>query len=188
MRRIVWLAALVCVLALVPPGSARDEKVVKLRVGDLIDVAGTQIACQIVVSGALSPGRTSVSCLKEGAQGLPVAGSYAVTLTATGAVEAYMFTKKRQVKPVYRHKAGLGVQSRYITARPGDLMLVPNSDIVCGVRKPSGAQAYVVCFRANSKGLQRTGSYTILCSDRLVAILHIARDGSPRQVFEHSNP
>ena len=54
MRRIVWPAALVCVLALVPPGSARDEKVVKLRVGDLIDVAGTQIACQIVVSGFLS--------------------------------------------------------------------------------------------------------------------------------------
>ena len=181
-------AGLACALALVPSGVARGEKVVKLRFGDLIDVSGTQIACQVVVSGALSPGRSSVTCLKEGAQGRPVVGSYAVTLTAAGAVEAYVFTKKGQARPVYRHKAGVGAQSRYITARPGDVLLVPDSDIVCSVRKPSGAQAYAVCFRANSKGLERAGSYTILCSDRLAAILHVAPDGSPQQVFEHRNP
>lgn len=189
MRRLVCAAAgLACALALVPAGAARGERVVRLRIGDLIDVSGTQVACQVVVSGALSPGRSSVSCLKEDARGRPLPRSYAVTLTASGAVEAYRFTAARRPRPVYRHKAAIGAQSRYITARPGDVLLVPDSDIVCSVRKPPGAQTYAVCFRANQKGLERPGSYTILCSDRLAAILHVAADGSLRQVFEHAQP
>ncbi len=157
LRRIVCVAAgLSCALALGTSASARTP--IRLRIGDLVDVHGSQIACQVVVSGALSPGKSSITCLKEDAKGLPVVGSYAVTLTAAGAVEAYVFTRKRQAKAV--------------TVRQPK-----------GIPSP-----YIVCFQADRAGRPKANAYSFLCSDTLSAVLRVGRDGSPHQVFEHRNP
>jgi hypothetical protein len=188
MRRIAGgAAALVVGLAFVATGAARPHALVPLKVGDTLDVVGTQIACQAAISKVFAPGKSALVCLKVDAKG-PKIGSYAVALAADGTAGAYVVPKSRQPKLVFRRTAGLAAHTTYVKANAGDSVLLRGTDIACSVRKTASGGVYIACFKIGPKGKPSANSYAILISDALSAVLRLDAAGNSHQVFGHANP
>lgn len=181
-RPAILAAALTAFFALAPSATA---KVQTLRLGDLVDVVGTRIACQVQVSRNVSPGKVVIGCLKVDASGKPAVGSYAVSIAKDGEATAVLVTKTRQPKVVFRSPAAVAGRSagtRVVRARVGDVLRLRGSDLGCTVVEDQDGLTAISCFRFSGIRV-RAYSNLIGISDKLVLVSRVDARGKPKILF-----
>jgi len=163
----VWIlvAAAVATACLCPGAQARSSKVVELPMGGTLLLAGSHVTCG---SGHLN-GETFIDCGIIGVRGQPKVGSYVVLMAGDGKVGVTAASTNKIV--FNRAPAARADRASDITARPGDVIVLPTlQKISCDVRSLTGVTT-IFCYYVDRKGIVKTGSYSFGLSNVVTTTL-----------------
>jgi hypothetical protein len=181
---IVGAALAVGVAATAP--AATSKKPVALRLGDVVDVLDTRIACDATVGTVSLKGKRLVGCYVVDDRGAPAAGSYAPALAVDGEIVIVKVSAKatvvfRRTLASARSRAG-----RYLKATVGSRFALTGTDLSCGVtRGERGITAS--CFEL-TKGTRTANTYGFAIANRLVSILTVDAQHRPHTLYTRPEP
>jgi hypothetical protein len=182
---VVGAAALaVAVVATAP--AATSKKPVPLRLGDVIDVLDTRIACEATVGTVTLKGKRLVGCYVVDDKGAPAVGSYAPALAVDGEIVIVKVAKRPSV--VFRRtlESVSSSRGRYLKAAVGASFALAGTDLGCGVtRGEHGITAS--CFELTS-GRRSANTYGFAIANHLVTILRVDAAHRPHTVYTQAEP
>jgi hypothetical protein len=144
---------------------AGSSKVVELPMGGTLLLAGSHVTCG---SGHLN-GETFIDCGIIGVHGQPKVGSYVVLMAGDGKVGVSTASTHKIV--FNRAPAARARPADDITARPGDVIVLPTlQKISCDVRSLTGVTT-IFCYYVDRKGIVKPGSYSFGLSDVVTTTL-----------------
>jgi hypothetical protein len=150
-----------------------------IRVGDLVDVAGTQVGC----FGAREDGKVGVVCALVD-RGGPIPRTYAAAIRGDGAVYGYVITARREPKRLFERLPQvaasplvLGGGGRTYRLGVGKTFALAGTRLVCQILNVTSGVAEIYkgikvgCFKATP------GGYGIAVSDRFAGVFKFKRNG-----------
>jgi hypothetical protein len=150
-----------------------------IRVGDLVDVAGTQVGC----FGAREDGKVGVVCALVDRSG-PIPKTYAAAIRGDGAVYGYVITAKRKPKRLFERVPQvaasplvLGGGGRTYRLGVGKTFTLAGTRLVCQILNVTSGVTDIYkgikvgCFKATP------GGYGIAVSDRFAGVFKFKRNG-----------
>jgi hypothetical protein len=177
------LVAVAAISMLVSQAAARQARRITLKIGDVVVVAGTDLACQTQIGQHVIKGQKLVTCFKVKGSGL-APNSYIVALGVNGQVAVAKIAANGVISsPVFDRKpAVLGTGSRVISAHDGDELLLVGTDLGCKINDDASG-IYPACLLATATG-GVPGSYAFTETARFAAVLRFDQSGKkPRLVF-----
>jgi hypothetical protein len=167
--------------------AATPTAVTRLKLGDIIEVAGTHIACQATVGTTNLKGKKLIGCLLTTAKGDPALGTYAPALATDGEVVIVKVSKKAPV--VYRRTlsaAGPAAKGRAFRAKVGDGFALDGTDLGCAVQKTKGI-LNISCFKFAASG-GKPNTYGFAITDKFVVIVKFDKAHNSRAIYSKAQP
>lgn len=182
-RRLSLVLAVLAGLALAAPSLAgarsAGEPDQTVRIGDLVDVAGTKVGC----FAAREDGKVGIVCAHLDRNG-PVPKTYAAAIRGDGAVYGYVITAARKPRRIFERTPQVAAASlvlagggRTYELGVGKTFTLAGTRLACQIVNVTSGVADVYkgikvgCFKATP------GGYGIAVSDRFAGIFKFKRNG-----------
>jgi len=166
--------------------AATSKKPAALRLGDVVDVLGTRIACDATVGTVSLKGKRLVGCYVVDDKGAPAVGSYAPALAVDGEIVIVKVSAKAPV--VFRRTLASATSpaGRYLKATVGSRFALVGTDLACGVtRGERGITAS--CFKL-TRGTRTANTYGFAIANRVVTILRVDAAHRPHTLYARPEP
>lgn len=205
-RRPIVVACCLLVVACVfsPAGAASTREAVQrdvgasepvtLRAGDELVVSGTHLHCAVsTASGAPHP--TTIVC-GEGDLESPLPGTYAFALADQAAL-VIKSSATRQPELVIREAqpaesratpASPRRSARTVSVRPGAIVLIGGSDVLCAVSSQAGTPTLTCGLAAGGSGTFIIDSYVGVLSERYALLTQLLSNSTFRSVVSRTQP
>lgn len=192
MPRAVAAVVALGALVLAAGGAARPQETIRLRIGDVVDVAGTKIVCVAINSSK----KDGVACVLW-AKGKPIVGTYGAGLAVDGTAVLNRLKADGSAQQIFKRRlSSAGARQTVRTVHVGDLFGFPIDNRIslgCRVLRIADAKlaafyrgVRVSCWRATATA-PLPHSYGIAISDRFAGVFAfdsagvLAKDGVVRR-------